>query len=96
MVDFKALVPWKNIKQETPVTQGDYFDPIVSLRGEVDRMFDDFFSGIGSRSSRSSPSVWQDLTPTDDVAQTDKDVVITAELPGLSDKDLRWFSPATS
>jgi hypothetical protein len=32
-----------------PATQEDFFDPFVTLRCEMDRMFDDFFGGGSSR-----------------------------------------------
>ena len=31
---------------------------------------------------------WQTLTPAVDIDETDKEIVITAELPGISDKDV--------
>ena len=51
-------------------------------------MFDDFFNGFGSRSLRPMTGSWQGVTPTVDVAETDKDVLITAELPGVNEKEV--------
>jgi HSP20 family protein len=80
MVDFKALVPWRNNnKAQTPATRGeDFFDPFVTFRREMDRMFDDFFGGGALRPAHAG---WQALTPAVDVDETDKEMVITAELP---------------
>jgi HSP20 family protein len=86
MVDFKALVPWRD-KSQAPATRDDFYDPFLALRREVDRMFDDFFSGFGGRALRSPASSWQGVTPTIDLAENDKEIVVTAELPGLDDKD---------
>lgn len=47
MVDLKSLVPWRNSTATPPAMRGDFFDPFVSFRREVDRMFDDFFEGAG-------------------------------------------------
>jgi HSP20 family protein len=85
MVDFKALVPWRNNKSQTPITREDYFDPLVTFRREMDRMFEDFFGGGGSRSAHGG---WQGITPAVDIDETEKEMVITAELPGVSDKDV--------
>jgi hypothetical protein len=86
MVDFKALVPWRNNKPQTPATRGDdFFDPFVTFRREMDRMFDDFFGGGALRQAHAG---WQALTPAVDIDETDKEMVITAELPGVSDKDV--------
>jgi HSP20 family protein len=84
MVNFNALVPWRNNKTQTPAAREDYFDPFVTFRREVDRVFDQFFEGTPLRSSNG----WQAITPAVDVDETDKEMVITAELPGVSDKDV--------
>lgn len=81
-----SLVPWRD-KSPAPARRDEYLDPFVSFRREVDRMFDDFFNGFGGRSVRGLGNGWQGLTPTVDVTETEKDVVVTAELPGLDDKD---------
>jgi HSP20 family protein len=56
---------------------------------EVDRLFDDFFRDVGvtslfprlDRDERSS------FLPTVDMAETDKDVTLSVELPGMEEKD---------
>jgi HSP20 family protein len=86
-MDFKALVPWRNdTKSQAPATRDDYLDPFVAFRREVDRMFDGFFDGFG-RSGRSSLTGWSAPTPSIDLAENDKEITITAELPGLDEKD---------
>lgn len=84
MVDFKALVPWRD-KSQTPAPREDYHDPFLSFRREVDRMFDDFFSGFGRRSVASP--FWSAATPSMDLTETETEIVVTAEMPGLDDKD---------
>lgn len=85
MVDIKALVPWKNAKSQTPATREDFFDPFVTFRREMDRMFEDFFGGGALRPAQAG---WQTLTPAVGIDETDKEVMISAELPGVSDKDV--------
>ena len=85
MVDFKSLVPWRSDTPQVPATREDFFDPFVTLRREMDRMFDDFFGG---GSLRLAPAGWQGTTPVVDVDETDKELIVTAELPGVSDKDV--------
>jgi HSP20 family protein len=87
MADFKALVPWRNDKQQTPARREDLLDPFLSFRREVDRLFEDFFDGFGGRALRSPLLGWSGATPTIDVTETGKEIVITAELPGLDEKD---------
>jgi HSP20 family protein len=83
MVDFKALVPWRNNKPQMPATREDFFDPFVTFRREMDRMFDDFFGGGLLRAHGK-----QGVKPAVDIDETEKEVVVTAELPGVSDKDV--------
>lgn len=61
--------------------------PFASLRREMDRLFDDFFGGA-PRMGWLAGAAEGTLTPTVDVAETDREVVVTAELPGLDDKDI--------
>jgi HSP20 family protein len=86
MVDFKALVPWRNNnKPQMPATRDEFFDPLVTFRREMDRMFDDFFGVSGLRQAQSG---WQALTPAVDIDENDKEIVISAELPGVTEKDV--------
>jgi HSP20 family protein len=84
MVDFNALVPWRNNKSEVATKRDNYFHPFVSFRREKDRMFDRFFDGFPASAS----NAWQALRPAVDIDETDKEMVIAAELPGVTDKDV--------
>jgi HSP20 family protein len=87
MVDLKALAPWRD-KSQTPAPRGDdLHDPFLSFRRDVDRMFDDFFSGFGRRAVGSPFASWTAPTPSLDLTETEKEIVVTAEMPGLDDKD---------
>lgn len=86
MVDFRSLVPWRE-RSQAPATRDEFFDPFLNFRREVDRIFDSFFEGVGSRAIDAG-SVWTGLAPAVDIAETDKELVITAEVPGVSEKDV--------
>ena len=92
MADNQAKVPGK-VEKMTPST----LRPFESFRREVDRLFDDF-SGGGWRSPfgrsffdiepfRRTEAAFGSV-PAVDVTQTDKGYEITAELPGMEDKDV--------
>jgi HSP20 family protein len=85
-MDFKSLIPWRE-KSQSPAMRDDFFDPFVRFRREVDRMFDDFFSDFGGRALRPMTGSWHGVTPMIDVTETAKEMVVTAELPGLDEKD---------
>ena len=86
MVDFKALVPWRD-KSQTPAPRDEYHDPFLAFRREVDRMFDDIFSGFGRRAVGSPFGPWSTATPSMDLTDNEKEIVVTAEMPGLDEKD---------
>lgn len=79
-----SLIPWRG-KSEVPATREDYYDPFVTFRREVDRMFDDFFNGFAPRPLLAWNA--RGVSPSIDVADTEKELVVTAELPGLDEKD---------
>jgi HSP20 family protein len=57
-------------------------DPFSALQREIDDLFEGFsrsFSGFPMR----------DVMPKMDVSETDKEIEITAELPGLEEKDIQ-------
>ncbi|MBY4866556.1 MULTISPECIES: Hsp20/alpha crystallin family protein [Burkholderia] len=74
-----------------------YWHPVEALRHEMDRLIDDFNRRAGVPSARHSfferQPFWRRerewaAEPAVDFAETDKSYEITAELPGLSEKDI--------
>jgi len=65
-------------------------DPFDSLQREVERAFEEFARGFPTFGLRAGSSAGvPDLTPRMDVSETDKEFEITAELPGLEEKDVQ-------
>jgi HSP20 family protein len=77
VMDLKSLIP---VGRNRNVARREW-NPFDTLQREIDRLFDDF--GRGSPVFRAAG-----LTPTIDVTETDKEIEITAELPGLEEKDV--------
>lgn len=77
----RSLIPWRD---KTPARSDDDFDPFTSFRREMDRMFDDFFGGSFGRFPAAFSGA---VSPTVDVEEKEKELVVTAELPGLNEKD---------
>ena len=64
-------------------------DPFTSFRREVDRLFDDFFTPVESRNfAAPGARAGAMLSPSVDVRETDQAYMVTAELPGLEQKDI--------
>jgi HSP20 family protein len=85
MAKFGSLIPWRD-KAPAPHRDDERLDPFLSFRREVDRLFDDVFS----RSFGRFPAAFGGsgfLHPTIDVEDNEKELVVTAELPGLEQKD---------
>ena len=74
----KSLIPWK---RGGPAER----DPFAVLRREMNALFDDFFPEVDEpRSTLAPPAFW----PKVDVKETDGEVHVTAELPGVDEKDV--------
>jgi HSP20 family protein len=79
-----SLILWRD-KNQADANPDSYSDPFVSFRREVDRMFDDFFTATNRRGLQ--PWNAGAITPRIDISEADKELVITAEMPGLDEKD---------
>jgi HSP20 family protein len=83
MMNLGALVPWRE-KSHVPVKREDFYEPFATFRREVDRMFDEFFGSVGTNAAQH----WgAGVVPTVDVTDAEKEMVVTAELPGLNQND---------
>jgi HSP20 family protein len=82
----RDLIPWGRSNNRAPaVYRDDGRSPFLSLHREMNRMFDDFFRDFDMRLPGAGFSGgW----PHMDLSETDKEVTITAELPGMEEKDV--------
>jgi HSP20 family protein len=73
---------------------GGLANPLSDLRNEIDTLFDRFFTGPlltpfgGFGQGQPLQQRWGGLMPRVDVSETDRDIQIAAELPGLKQEDL--------
>jgi HSP20 family protein len=77
----KSLIP---VGSERGVTRATS-NPFSALQQEIDRLFEGFsrgFTGFAGFPSR-------ELMPSMDLSETDKEIEISAELPGLEEKDIQ-------
>lgn len=80
----------KDTERQSRQVAPRYSDPFGALRSEMDRLFDTFTGALPTFPSIFGPSGTRAfaLTPSLDVKETDKEIVVEAELPGLEDKDV--------
>ena len=77
-----ALIPWGNRKGA-----GGDLSILSDLRTEMNRVFDSFFrEPFGALSE--SFGFGEQFAPTVDISETDKEITLHAELPGVDPKDL--------
>jgi HSP20 family protein len=62
-------------------------NPLVSLQRDVNRLFESFWRDFDLPSPFGEGWSWGSFDPRVDVEETDEEVRVTAELPGLEEKD---------
>jgi HSP20 family protein len=82
------LVPWGRGRDMTTRRSEDQ-NPILALHREMNRLFDEVFRGFDLAPFNGSFFERSMRWPNIEVNETDKDVKVTAELPGLDDKDVQ-------
>lgn len=87
----RDLIPWgRNNGNPVPsLLRDNDRDPFLSLHREVNRLFDDVFRGFGSGlpsliGTNSFSGGW----PSVEISDNEKEIKVTAEVPGLEEKDI--------
>jgi HSP20 family protein len=86
----RDLIPWgRNDGNQVPsVFRESERDPFLSLHREVNRLFDDVFRGFGSSlpafNGASAGGGW----PSVEISNGENEIKVTAEVPGLEEKDI--------
>jgi len=89
----RDLIPWGRNRSSVPSTmqQSDDVSPFLTLHREMNRLFDDVFN----RFETGVPSVFGRMPgwsggswPSLEVNASDNEIRISAELPGMEDKDV--------
>lgn len=79
-----ALIPWRNKEKENDGGRSEGFG-LATLRNEMDKLFESFMSDPwGALDWPFGNRPW----PTVDVAETENEVAVRAEIPGVDSKDL--------
>jgi HSP20 family protein len=96
MAEAASKVPVKTEEKAPAATSLEAWRPFESLRHEIDRLFEDFDRGFWTspfrRTRLSLEPLWRGeptwKVPAVDVVDTEKAYKISAELPGLDEKDV--------
>jgi HSP20 family protein len=96
MAEAASKLPTKTERETSAPSSGEW-PPLVNLRREIDRLFEDFGFGGGRRAVGRSvfdiEPFWRGeltfgKTPAVDIVEKDKEYEITAELPGLDENNV--------
>ena len=85
-MNVRDLIPWNRNQDRGMMTAPriEAANPLVDLQRDMNRVFDDFFRGFDLPQVFGRSATW----PNMDVAETDTEYKVTAELPGLEEKDV--------
>jgi HSP20 family protein len=88
-MNVRALIPWGRNSSPPSAYRDEDRSPFLSLHREVNRLFDDVFRTFDSRlPAFSSLTSFNGGWPNVEVSETDKDIQVSAEMPGLDEKDV--------
>lgn len=86
MFGIRDLIP-KSREREVVGGRRSFEHPLMTVQREIDRAFDEMWRLFDVGGHVTETKGWM-VSPRIDVADTEKEVVITAELPGLEEKDI--------
>jgi HSP20 family protein len=83
------LIPWRRDESRLPVRRRREEDTLFDIRSQMNLMFDEFFERpFGLSPFFDETSTMREFTPSMDVNETDKEITIMAELPGMEPGDI--------
>jgi len=87
----RDLLPWRK-KKQTSLTRAERRDdnPFLALHREINELFDEFFGEMNNRFAwLPSGGLRGDAWALNvDVSENDKELVVTADVPGMDEKDI--------
>jgi HSP20 family protein len=85
-LNMRSMIPWGRSRGAVAPRSTDEGFPFMTLHRQMNRLFDDFFRDFDT--PMAGRNGWSMGWPHVDVSETDKEVKVTAELPGLTEKDV--------
>jgi HSP20 family protein len=82
------LLPWNRERSKYELQRRDEQN-LMDLQNEMNSMFEEFFSNPFSMSPiRKGMEIQDKFIPGIDVSETEKEILISADLPGMDEKDI--------
>jgi HSP20 family protein len=82
-----SLLPLKR-RTDKIAARREYENPVLAIQDEMNRMFDRFFTDPFDLAPFEQGTL-REFSPRIDVSETEKEVRVVAELPGLDEKDIQ-------
>ena len=88
-MNMRDLIPWGRNNNQAPVDyRSQEANPFLALHREMNRLFDETFRSLdGSLASFGSLTPWSANWPGVDISENDREIRVSAELPGVDEKD---------
>jgi HSP20 family protein len=85
------LIPWK--RREEAENEGEraiqvHTEPLATFQRQMNQLFDDFFRGSAFEPLGLFREGWDAFSPQVDAVETESDITVSIELPGLDEKDI--------
>jgi HSP20 family protein len=88
-MNMRNLIPWGRSEQTIPSRYREEGDPFMTLHREMNRLLDDVFRSFDVAPLSSLGGAGRTMGwPSVEVSETDKDLRISAELPGMDERDV--------
>ena len=85
----RDLIAWSRGSSQAPsIYRNDDMDPFMSLHRNVNRLFDEVFRGFDTPSVLGRMAPLNGTWPSVEFSETDKEIRVTAEIPGLDENDV--------
>jgi len=84
----RDLIPWNRGEKKVPVKREAYDDPVYQMQQRINSLFDDFSTGFNLSPFEGLGESFGAFQPQVDISENDKQIVVSAELPGLDENDI--------
>lgn len=82
------LLPWNRDKEKYAIQKRDEMDPF-NMQHQMNQMFEEIFNvPNGCRPMQGMMNVENSFSPRLDISESDQEIRINADLPGLDEKDI--------
>jgi len=84
----RYVIPWRWGNRGVSTGREAEGYPVDAFQGEMNRLFEDFFKGFGVRPAAEDMGSLVGFSPQVNMTEDEKSIQVSAELPGLDEKDI--------